>query len=111
MLIVIGFDLLMAVLMFLLGHYFYTSKGHAANFLTGYNMRTLEERKKYDEEALCKCYGKRMMIMAFPFLGGAVIDGFLTGVGCILAWIIWIVLFVFLLLARIKREKENSSRN
>lgn len=43
-LIYCGIDLLVAVLMFLLGLYFYKSNGKAANFLTGYNMRSDEER-------------------------------------------------------------------
>lgn len=35
----------MAVLMFLFGIYFYKSKGKAARFLSGYNMKSEEERK------------------------------------------------------------------
>ena len=100
----IWFDLMMAVLMFLFGLYFYKSNGKAANFLTGYNMRSDEEQQKYDEKVMCKSYGKRMMIMAIPFLVGAVIDYFVSGIGCVIAWICWIILFILLLVDRTKRE-------
>lgn len=101
-----GIDLLMAVSMFLFGLYFYKSNGKAANLLTGYNMRSDKERGKFNEKAMCKSYGKRMMIMAIPFLIGAIIDCFAFGIGCFIAWICWVILFILLLIARIKREKN-----
>ena len=55
------FDLVMAFIFFLIGIWFYKSNGKAANFLAGYNMKSAEERKKYDEKKMCKDYGKRMM--------------------------------------------------
>ena len=45
--------------MALFGIYFYKSKGKAARFLSGYNMKSEDERKKYDENAMCKAYGKK----------------------------------------------------
>lgn len=42
---IIIYDFSMAVLMFLFGIYFYKSKGKAARFLSGYNMKSEEERK------------------------------------------------------------------
>ena len=101
----IWIDLLMALFMFLFGLFFYNSHGKGASLLTGYNMRPENERKKYDEDAMCKSYGKRMLIMAVPFLVGAVIDYIYPGKGTILAWALWIILFVGLLMDRIKREK------
>ena len=68
-------------------------------------MRSKEERKKYNEMEMCKSYGKRMMIMAIPFLLGAIIDSFVSGLGCVLAWGIWIFLLFLLLLERTKKEK------
>ena len=41
----IVFDFAMAVIMFLFGIWFYRSKGQASNFLSGYNMKSAEERK------------------------------------------------------------------
>lgn len=41
-------DLVMAAIFFLIGFLFYRSNGKAANSLTGYNMKSAEERKKYD---------------------------------------------------------------
>ena len=40
---IIIYDFSMAVLMFLFGIYFYKSKGKAARFLSGYNMKSEEE--------------------------------------------------------------------
>ena len=68
--IYIIFDFAMAVIMLLFGIWFYRSKGQASNFLSGYNMKSAEERKKYDENAMCKAYGKRMMLMSLPFIAG-----------------------------------------
>ena len=44
----IVFNFAMAVIMFLFGIWFYRSKGQASKFLSGYNMKSAEERKKYD---------------------------------------------------------------
>ena len=70
----IVFDFMMAVIMFLFGMWFYKSEGKAAKFLSGYNMKSADERKKYDENAMCKAYGKRMMFMSVPFIIGIIID-------------------------------------
>ena len=43
-------------------------------FLSGYNMKSADERKKYDENAMCKAYGKGMMFMSVPFIIGIIID-------------------------------------
>lgn len=47
------FDFMMAVIMFLFGMWFYKSEGKATKFLSGYNMKSADERKKYDENAMC----------------------------------------------------------
>ena len=98
------FDLGMAAILFFLGLLFHRSNGKAANYLTGYNQRPAEERQKYDEAQLCKIYGKRMMGMALPFLPGAVVDWFFPGAGCVLAWGVWLLLFLLLLAERRRRE-------
>ena len=54
----------MAVIMFLFGIWFYRSKGQASKFLSGYNMKSAEERKKYDEKKLCRTMGVGMSIIA-----------------------------------------------
>ena len=101
----IVFDLAMAVVMFLFGVLFYESEGKAARFLSGYNLKTERERKKYDESAMCRAYGKRMMGMAIPFLVGADIDARHQGAGCLLAWMLWTVMFVLLFGDRHRREQ------
>ena len=99
------FDLCMALIMFSFGLYFRKSKGKAANLLTGYNMRTDEERRKYNEDAMCKSYGIRMMVMSIPFLGGAIVDRVQSGMGCLLAWPVWAVLLALLIRKRTKMER------
>ena len=54
---------MMAVIMFLFGMWFYKSEGKATKFLSGYNMKSADERKKYDENAMCK--GKRAPSSSF----------------------------------------------
>ena len=101
----IVFDFSMAVIMFLFGISFYKSNGNAARFLSGYNMKSKDERKKYDENAMCKAYGKRMMLMALPFILGIMIDTQYQGIGCLIAWAAWIVMLILLLVDRHKRER------
>ena len=62
--IYIIFDFAMAVIMLLFGIWFYRSKGQASKFLSGYNMKSAEERKKYDEKKLCRTMGIGMSIIA-----------------------------------------------
>jgi len=99
------FDIGMAVIMLAVGFSFYKSNGKAASFLSGYNMKSAQERKKYDEKQMCRDYGNRIMYMAMPFLLGAVIDIWFIGVGCLVAWGLWLVMFIFLLVERHKREQ------
>lgn len=99
------FDVCMVILIFIMGYYFYKSNGKGAGFLSGYNRKTDEERKKYDEKEMCRAYGKRMMVMSLPFLAGAVIDTRFNGIGCLIAWCIWAVMFILLLADRHKRER------
>ncbi|WP_366933441.1 DUF3784 domain-containing protein [Pseudoramibacter sp.] len=105
--ICIIFDLIMASIFLLIGILFYRSNGKAADFLTGYNTKSAEERKKYDEKKMCKDYGKRMMLWPIPFTIGAVIDFVFPMKGTLTAWIIWAVMLMLLLLERHKREKVN----
>ena len=98
------FDFAMAVISLLFRIWFYRSKGQASKFLSGYNMKSAEERKKYDENDMCKVYGKRMMLMSIPFIAGIIIDIWYIGIGCLIAWLIWFVMFILLLMDRHKRE-------
>lgn len=104
MMFYIIFDFMMAVIMFLFGIWFYKSDGKAARFLSGYNMKSAAERKKYNEKAICRVYGKRMMFMSVPFIIGIMIDIRYQGIGCLAAWVIWGVMFILLLIVRNKSE-------
>ena len=48
----IAFCFVMAVIMFLFGIWFYKSKGKAAKFLSGYNMKSAEAAKKREQISL-----------------------------------------------------------
>lgn len=98
------FDLMMAILFFLIGISFYKSNGKVANFLTGYNMKSIDERKKYNEDTLCKDYGKKMMLWAIPFLIGIGIDIYSPGKGVFIASILWVIMLIQLLIERHQRE-------
>ncbi|MGN8809237.1 DUF3784 domain-containing protein [Absicoccus porci] len=98
------FDFMIAIIFFLMGISFYKSNGKAANFLTGYNSKSLEERQKFDENQLCKDYGKKMMLWAIPYLIGIGIDMYSPGKGVFIASILWVILLIQLLIERHKRE-------
>lgn len=102
------FDLGMAICFFAFGLWFYKSKGKASNYLTGYNQKSEDERKKINEDEMCKIYGKRIMYWTIPFIAGAMIDVFKPGIGCTLAWIVWIVLLIWHIMDRAKRENTKS---
>ena len=53
---------------------------------------------------MCKVYGKRMMFMSMPFIVGIIIDTYHQGIGCLIAWGIWFIMFILLLIDRHKRE-------
>ena len=101
----IVFDFMMAVIMFLFGMWFYKSEGKAVKFLSCYNIKSADARKNYDENAMCKAYGIRMMFMSVPFIIGIIIDIQYQGIGCWIAWGIWLIMFVLLLIDRHKRER------
>ena len=102
--IFLAIDVMMALLFLAIGLLFYRSNGKAANYLAGYNMKTKEEREKHDETEMCKEYGKRMMFMSVPFIVGGAVDYSYAGIGTVIAWGIWIVMFILLLAQRNKRE-------
>ena len=54
---------------------------------------------------MCKAYGKRMMFMSVPFIIGIIIDIQYQGIGCWIAWGIWLIMFVLLLIDRHKSER------
>jgi hypothetical protein len=96
----------MALLLFVLGLCFYKSKGKASNFLTGYNFNKANLKASFDEERMCKDYGKRMMVWSVPFLSGAAVDKFKPGIGCILAWIAYTIFLIWHIIDRSKNERN-----
>lgn len=101
------FELIMMFIFMLIGYYFYSSNGKATKYLTGFNMRKEEEKKKVDEVKITKEYGFILMMMALPFILGMFIDIFKAPYGLILAWLFWFVMFIYLLSRRNHNEKED----
>ena len=46
-----------------------------------------------------------IMFMSLPFIIGIIIDIQYQGIGCWIAWGIWLIMFVLLLIDRHKRER------
>ena len=67
-------------------------------------LKQCRKEKNLTQEQLCKAYGKRMMFMSIPFTAGMIIDIWHIGIGCLIAWVIWFVMFILLLMDRHKRE-------
>ena len=98
------FDLVISFIFFILGFWFYKSNGKATECLSGYS-KTIKS-KDY-ETYLCKRYGKRMIIWGIIFVIGTCIDVFAPGIGCLLAWIIWFILFIVHLIDRTRKERQD----
>lgn len=45
-----------------------------------------------------------MMFMSVPFILGTIVDIQYQGIGCLIAWTLWFVMFILLLIDRHKRE-------
>lgn len=78
-----AFSLMMALILFFTGRYFYRSNGKAWRHIAGYNTKSEAERQQYDEARMCADYGKRIMLWALPFLIGLVLDAVRLGVGAV----------------------------
>ncbi len=100
----IVFDFGMVLIFTALGVYFYRSQGKAVRFLTGYQGTI---RSQEYENQLTKTYGKRFICMGAVFILGLCIDVFYEGIGCLISWGIWAVLFVLLLAERTRKEKRD----
>ena len=74
------------------------------HILPAINLYLFTKRYKKDH-AMCKAYGKRIMFMSVPFIIGIIIDIQYLGIGCLIAWGIWFIMFVLLLINRHKRER------
>lgn len=48
------YDIAIGILFLSFGIYFYKSNGKAANLLSGYNMKSKEERMHFDEKQMCE---------------------------------------------------------
>ncbi len=93
-----AFSLMMALILFLTGYRFYHSHGKASQYIAGFNTKSEEERRQYDESKLCRDYGKRIMLWSVPFLLGPALGLINLPIGAmvetagftaLLGWHIW----------------------
>ena len=77
-------DLILVLSLGAMGVGFLKSDGKACRFLSGYNMKTPEERAQYDEARICRDYGLLIIRWALFFVLGAIADLFFPfwGMGC-----------------------------
>jgi hypothetical protein len=77
-------DLIIALSMGAIGVGFLKSDGGACRFLSGYNMKSPEERAQYDEARMCRDYGRVITRWALFFVLGAMADLFVPfwGISC-----------------------------
>ncbi len=70
-------------------------------------MKASEERRSYDEVAICNYVGKTILLWALFFVIGAVVDYLYAGVGIALAFLaLLIALFYFIFYIRVKKFDE-----
>jgi len=102
----ISIDLLIAVIFIVMGVLFIKSNGKGCNFISGYNLKTEEERKNYDEVKICKYVGKTILVWAVFFIIGALVDCFYKGIGIMLAFFLFIIGLAYLIYIRCKKFDE-----
>lgn len=99
------FDIGMAIIFLSIGIYFKESNGKASKYLTGYNTRSNDEKKDIDEVKITKEYGKIYILISLPFFIASIIDSYKMPYGILSAWIIWVIMFVYLLYRRKQNER------
>ena len=68
-------------------------------------MKSEEERKNMMKN-MCVRYMERMMVMFLLFIVGIIIDIHYQGTGCLIAWMIWLIMFISLLLLTDIKEND-----
>lgn len=84
-------DMLIAITLVIMGIAFTKSDGKLCKYIAGYNMKSHEERKDYDEMKICKYFGKAIISWAIPYIIGAIVDCFIPIVGTSLAALLFII--------------------
>ena len=100
--IFICLDMIMVLIFLLLAFFFFKYPSKAIKFVAGYNLKSLDDRKLYDEVRICHDISKILLCYTLLFVIGAVIDFFTGWIGYCIAW----VLFVVLLIMNIVRNRN-----
>ena len=78
----------------LLGILFAVLKEKGAILLSGFNSYSKEEREKFNQAAICKDTSNNFFIWFAVFLIGAILSHFIFSYSAIVAFIVWLVLFI-----------------
>lgn len=87
-------DLTATIVFAIMALFFVKSNGKAAKYVSGYNWKSLDERRQYDEKQICVDLSCMFIIYSIVFSIGAVLDLFMTGFGSIAAWILFVILLI-----------------
>ena len=101
MYIILGIDIMMALLYLVIGIIFIRSKGRAIRYLTSH---TFDEKISNRSKELCVIYGKQIMLWSVCFIIGLAIDLLQVGTGLLLAVILNAVLLIRLMILRSRLE-------
>lgn len=84
---------IMGGLFFIIAVIFTSLKGKGADFISGFNSKSKEERRLYDEEKLSKDHRNMFWMYSVIFGIGAICSYFISQYLAIIAFIIWLLIF------------------
>nr|WP_243190625.1 DUF3784 domain-containing protein [Clostridium gallinarum] len=66
----------------------------ATVLISGFNLKSKEEKKEYDTERMSKDYRKSMIIWIVIFLVGALGSYYINQYWSVIAFVIWLIIFL-----------------
>lgn len=84
---------LMGLLFLVVALIFMVLKGKATKLISGYNFKTKEERKLYDNDKMSRDFKNMLLLWSFIFILGALLSLFISQFLAVPVFIIWLVLF------------------
>lgn len=81
------------IFFFLIWCIFYIFGEKATILISGFNLKSKDEREKYDTEKMSKDYRKSILIWIVIFLIGAIGAYYISKYCSIIAFVIWLIIF------------------
>lgn len=85
--------LIMSIMFFIFGLIFAIMKEKGASLIAGYNFKSKEERKKYDEKQMSKDMRNLFFISSLIFLVGMIATYILGKIVFWISFIVWLIYF------------------